>query len=609
MSLPDASKTPEHAPAAAATNPARRSFTLPARIAPKPPRPAQPANTSDGIETLFVCTSTKIVSFTTSSQGRRTSPSRRSSSNAPDSSRSIPWRSPTERTMAVGESGDLNRPDAHANRFAGVLRIYRVTSSNVSFLNSGNLLHTIFPRSQCWCVDGESIFVLRVRQDSYYRMELPHESAEDKEKVDQLKIVLDQVLQFEKTQCPFTREFEVELPERPKSPPRRKSTVRAPGKAKKWLFDKKWMPEDHSRPSTPSTPSLEATDSGTASSYEDDDRSSINTERSETIAEVTTEPSERLPGTVLAKAPHTSSVTERAKAFQMRSVTAPTSLDSDRPSLVKELPQINERDGPEEPPRLNRMGSLDAQSVMSSVDSFYSAGPSTRSPSPPYVDAEGDPINPWANMQSLPELDLETRGRSKHRRQTSEMTVRASSLGDVRKDIPVTPTLVETPSIDIHPSSAPSTPPLVSDSDDDSVGPPSLDVPTPPANIRMRRLTGASQRRAFSPMPQPQNLFRPPTTSAGKQFTAALIRKTVEVVLGPPAHLVQLMLRIAASVSDGVFGFNTYRVRHPSENKIPCSWESSDEEDWPEEDDFGIPLRTFDDSTTVRRTGFSKDID
>ncbi|CAI6335281.1 unnamed protein product [Periconia digitata] len=601
MSLPDASKTPEHAPVAAAMNPARRSFTLPARISPKPPRPAQPANTADGIETLFVCTSTKIVSFTASNQARPTSPSRRNQRDAEDQTQTIPWRSPTERTMAVG-----------------VLRIYRVISSNVSFLNSGNLLHTIFPRSQCWCVDGESVFVLRVRQDSYYRMELPHESSEDKEKVDQFKAVLGQVLQFEKTQCPFTREFEVELPERPKTPPRRRSTIRAPGKAKKWLFDKKWMPEDHSRPSTPS---LEGTDSGPASSCEEDDRSSINTEKSETLAEVASEPTESLPTAMIPKPAHRLSVTERAKTFQMRSVTAPTSLDAQRPSRVEELAKINERNDtsveelPENPGRsarmpLDRKESVDAQSIMSSVDSFYSVEAPTRSPSPPYVDAEGDSINPWADMQALPELEIETRGRSKHRRDTSEMTVRASSLGDARKDLPVTPTMGETPSADIHPSSAPSTPPLVSDSDDDSIGPPSLDAPTPPANIRMKRLTGASQRRAFSPMPQPQNLFRPPTTtSAGKQFTTALIRKTCEVVLGPPAHLVQLMLSIAASVSDGIFGFNTYRVRHSSEKKIPCSWESSDEEDWPEEDDFGIPLRTFDDSTTVRRTGFSKDID
>ena len=107
-----------------------------------------------------------------------------------------------------------------ANFLPGGLRIYRVITSNVSFLNSGALLHTIFPRSQCWCVDNQSVFVLRIRQDSYYRMELPYETDEDKETIVQFKVVLSQVLQYEKTQCPFARGFEVDQIDRPKTPPR-----------------------------------------------------------------------------------------------------------------------------------------------------------------------------------------------------------------------------------------------------------------------------------------------------------------------------------------------------------------------------------------------------
>jgi hypothetical protein len=149
------------------------------------------------------------------------------------------------------------------------------------------------------------------------------------------------------------------------------------------------------------------------------------------------------------------------------------------------------------------------------------------------------------------------------------------------------------------PSSAPSTPPLVSDSDDDSVDSPEMNIATPPDAIRMKRLTGASQRRAFSPMPQPKNLFIPSKPATiGSQFTSALVRKTCELVLGPPSHLVSLMLRIAAGISN--FGFSSYRVRR--QEKIPCSWESDDEPEWPEEDDFGIPLNNIGDPTQRRRT-------
>lgn len=498
-----------------------------------------------------------------------------------------------------------------------MLRIYRVTSSNVSFLNSSNLLHTIFPKSQCWCVDGESIFVLRIRQDSYYRIEIPHESADDKEKVEQFKTVLRQVLQYEKTPSPFTQTPIIEDPERPKTPPRRRS-IKPPEKAKKWLFDKKWMPEGTSRPATPV---LGDSDSGTTSSYEEDDRSSI-ADRSDRSEEAPESPATNLDITPPKPQPKPlPSVLERTKTFQgMRAVTAPTAMTTPHPSIadapvfedavegmsstkLEESSAVAEEEAVED-----HKGSVDTQSLMSSTESFYSLD-THRSPSPCFEDAEAELINPWAELHNV--QDHETRGRSKHRRQTSEITLRAPSSEPAEEGAPVTPTTnkpVSSPTVDTLLSSPPSTPPLVSDSDDDSVRPPSLDVPTPPAALRMKRLTGASQKRAFSPMPQPQNIFRPPARGPTKQFTAALIRKTCELVLGPPAHLVQLMLRIAANISDGVFSFNTYRVPRSTE-KIPCSWESSDEDEWPEEDDFGIPLRTLDDSSTHQRRNFSGELD
>jgi hypothetical protein len=444
--------------------------------------------------------------------------------------------------------------------------------------------------------------VLRIRQDSYYRIEIPHESTEDKEKVEQFKMVLRQVLQYEKTRSPFTntQASTVDVPERPKTPPRRRSIKPPAEKAKKWTFDKKWMPEETSRPATPV---LQGSDSGTTPSSDGDDRSSINTDKSEAAPE-----SSMTNVKVTPLKLH--SVLERTKTFQgFRSVTAPTAMNIRRASIanttisediargtMSEASREHTSAGAEPEMALERKDSIEAQSLMSSTESFYSLDTSA-SPSPLFEDAESELINPWAtDIASMQEEDV--RGRSKHRRQISERTLRALSSKTV-----------STPNIDVRASSPPSTPPLVSDSDDDSIRPPSLDVPTPPAAIRMKRLTGASQKRAFSPMPPPQNLFRPRAQSMTKQFTAALIRKTYEIVLGPPAHLVQIMLRIAANISDGVFSFNTYRVQ-PAAEKIPCSWESDDEDDeWPEEDDFGIPLRTLDDSTAHRRRNFSGDVD
>ncbi|KAF1945685.1 hypothetical protein EJ02DRAFT_369110 [Clathrospora elynae] len=558
---------------------ARRSFTLPARTAKRPASVPASTNSADGIETLFICSNSKILSFTAAGP-------------APP----IAWKTPTERTLAVG-----------------VLRIYRVTASNVSFLNSGNLLHTIFPRSQCWCVDNQSVFVLRIRQDSYYRMELPHETQDDRDKIAQFKSVLSQVMQYERTQCPFARGFEVDInePARPKSPPRRIIRRMPSQKAKKWVMNKTWVPEPHGpRPCTPAT---EGSDAGTTSSYEEDDRSSIHTDSSEIVPEspevafAITLP-KPLPSKALPPRP---SVAERASIFQgLRSVTAP--VKTHRTASVAAMKRILESPSAERPsevekPVLERNVS-DAVSLASSADSFYSLDTATpRTPSPKSLDAEADLLNPWANSFSAQQD--EPRGRSTHRRQTSDVTVLVSSSECADPSAPVTPTAPfypnSVPTIDVRPSSAPSTPPLVSDSDDDSVELASLDIPTPPDAIRMRRLTGASQTRAFSPMPPTQNLFCPPKRNPGKDFTNALVRKTCELVLGPPAHLVSIMLRIATSISNG-FGFSTYRVRRTE--KIPCSWESDEETEWAEEDDFGIPLNNIGDAALRRRT-FSGEVD
>lgn len=437
-------------------------------------------------------------------------------------------------------------------------------------------------------------------------MELPYETEEDKHKIAQFKVVLGQVLQYEKTKCPFARGFEVEEPERPKTPPRRTPKKQPTQKAKKWLFDKSWVPETGPRPSTPV---LEGSDSGTTSSYEEDDRSSIHTDSSEVVPEspetvMDTPPPKPLPRRL--------SVAERASVFEgSRPFTAPITKERavsvSAMQRIPESPPVEVKPKESEKPILERQVS-DTNSLISSADSFYSLDTSTHaSPSPPFLDAEADLLNPWA--ESLHTKEHLSRGRSTHRRQISEVTVRASSVDSAKPSTPVTPTLPfhakPTPKLDALPSSAPSTPPLINDSDDDSLELPALDIPTPPDAIRMKRLTGASQRRAFSPMPQAQNLFRPPKRNPGRDFTNALVRRTCELVLGPPAHLVSLMLRIAQSISNG-FGFSTYRVRRTE--KIPCSWESDDESDWPEEDDFGIPLSNVGDSAHRRNT-FSGELD
>lgn len=93
---------PEHAPSALNPSNSRRSFTLPARATRRTESVPASRNTTDGIETLFVCSNSKIFSFTTAGPARRLSPSR-----SGDTSHPIPWKTPTERTLAVGMSSHL----------------------------------------------------------------------------------------------------------------------------------------------------------------------------------------------------------------------------------------------------------------------------------------------------------------------------------------------------------------------------------------------------------------------------------------------------------------------------------------------------------------------
>jgi len=91
-------------------------------------------------------------------------------------------------------------------------------------------------------------------------------------------------------------------------------------------------------------------------------------------------------------------------------------------------------------------------------------------------------------------------------------------------------------------------------------------------------------------MPHPANLFTPPARTSKKQLSTALIQKTYALLLGPPAHLVALMIRIAARIANGASAAYPYNVSARG-RKIPGTWESSgDEEDEWDEDDYGIPL-------------------
>ncbi|CAK7568383.1 MAG: hypothetical protein SEPTF4163_006371 [Sporothrix epigloea] len=178
-----------------------------------------PSNTgSEAVETLYSHPSAKIIAFTAGmrnldnigSAHSRSAPRSRRSLTATTDDESAPgtlsWSSQFDRTIAIGS-----------------LSIYRAPGS-VAFLSCGSALQPILPKSQCWCIDEESSkFILQIRRPQYWRIEVPvGDGGENDERAQRLREVLDHILQFEKTPCPFKRTFTVDLPEQPSTPVKKK---------------------------------------------------------------------------------------------------------------------------------------------------------------------------------------------------------------------------------------------------------------------------------------------------------------------------------------------------------------------------------------------------
>lgn len=139
--------------------------------------------------------------------------------------------------------------------------------------------------------------------------------------------------------------------------------------------------------------------------------------------------------------------------------------------------------------------------------------------------------------------------------------------------------------------------------------------------------------RALSPLPPPANLFTPrqgglrrlPSTAelsvrassavrTIRRIPSAILNKTCEIILGPPAHLISLMLKVAARIAAGEFRGFVFG-RGEGGEVVDVRWDWSDEhsdideegaalEGWDESDfDFGgDSARTRRRLTTQRQT-------
>lgn len=430
-----------------------------------------------------------------------------------------------------------------------------------------------------------------MREGTFYRIELPFVTEANKSAVEEFKKVLATVLQYEKTSSPFRRGYVAEVAEAPKTPARKTSKPRE--KAKKWRLNKVWEPEDpeHRARLSPASkdeidPSswraslrpraLTTTSGGSGNSHEStEDEGSLTgssvaeesqDEQQEEVAEVHKSPSSAHTGS--PQTPRTFMLPLRPRPLQPRSVTAPPHLmlETNSTKPLSSLSRIEDRDS-------------DAESMMSN-DSFYSAHGSSFIADEPAIAADTD-----HHTEDALEEHSSTIKRTNHQRGISEITI-----------TPSTPSHRNASSLhseDARDRSNPSTPTLISDSDDENDLPFS-DAVTPPDTLRLQRLphpqrrtSGTSYQQALQPLPPPNHFFTAKPPSRKKALSAALVQKAYSLLIGPPSHLVAMMLEIATKIMKGIRWHGGDERR-----RVPGGWESSaDEDEWGEdEDDFGIPL-------------------
>ena len=428
--------------------------------------------------------------------------------------------------------------------------------------------------------------MLRIRPNTYYRIELPRRTSEDKSKVEELKTVLATVLQYEVTPCPFKRGFTVDLPAQPKTP----------------IQKRPWRPKAK-LPSTPENVRSELESFDFRSDSPDSPAPAVEQDTPEELLN-------QLQGELRINQVTSSDVSSTGSEIEHDGEATDETKTSPRDLDEKYFEESLELGTPTRPKSLRTGRAITAPSVLnirttspsstatealsfsesnekspslsSSMDSFHSfhnpISPLAPSPHFPSLDT---PPPEYSNGVDIP------RTRS-HKRDVSETTVTAAT--SERWDMTSTRSCDERTYLSSPEN--PRTPPLVddanSDDDDDHVS--EAVTPSPTEEICRRRFR--SRQRTESPPSPSINLYSsysPRAHMSGHHLTTAILQRTCSLLLGPPVQLVALMLRIAAKIAKGAFRGSSFGFGEGGQ-KIPCSWDFSDGSDDNDEDDYGIQL-------------------
>ncbi|KAI1332235.1 inheritance of peroxisomes protein 1-domain-containing protein [Xylariaceae sp. FL0255] len=554
-------------------------------------------------------------------------------------------------------AGQLERTIA-----VGPFRIYRAPGS-VAFLSCGSALQPILPRSQCWCITQDnSRFVLQIRRPQYWRIELPVEHPDDAHRAVILRQVLDSILLFEKTECPFERAFSVALPDPPTTPLKKKAwtaegknliaspfesdlsppaqtpaaisrgtptrthsaslrqhrgdittaaealpetdalqTSAPPATGISRRHSTSWPYELELQRNGPSVPSLnEATDQVSASHHQLAPYKSIptlwgvHTPQTSSASSTDLDPAlsrddhERVDlnasNTSLPLKPDAKTSSDDPTSFEGSGNIAPINLARKRVARVLSGRSFTA------PPQLALITSPSPRPVKGSVSKTVSP---TRplgggSPSPTPSTDSFHSMQSWHSPITPPISRSQSPHGSQYEDVSSDSPLRTLDSLDQNSTLKVNPgaSLGSTGATD-DTGSLESTPTNHKIVDEDltksahvSEGPrPSAEEDIQPLRQRSRPTNLSISRRALSPLPPAANLFSPPARRSSvspldvvRGLPTAIVHKTVEILLSPPSHLINLMLGVAARIVAGewrglVFGFSE------AGESIPVEWD------------------------------------
>ena len=454
---------------------------------------------------------------------------------------------------------------------AGPLRLYRVTNTGVSFIHSGGFLKPLLQRSQCWLVDDKSIFVLRLGPDTFYRVELPYDLGDDRERVEELKVVLDQILRLDKTPSPFSLGF-AEIPDDPPTPVR-SGSIHSIEPAKKWRLNKIWEPEDAERRAE-----FQAKIQRRSSLRQEFSPGSFRQRRGQVISQA--------------------GLQENGEAFESapeKSISSPIRPNS-APRIKTEITEASPISGsPAKRIEVLKQRFDSHESILPKKSAFEELSPSStlRSVTAPLL------VNPTPSSSSE-NLDI-----PQHNTDSVSLSSSSCSFHTAASDEPESQSIGSGLGI-IDGSVASTTPSLTYD---DS----SVDTSTQTfrhsseehhSNVLDDSIESGDDDDDDEPdtfedstdlhHPPPLSLLSPvvsgsPTFSIKRPVGTALIRKTYSLLVGPPSQVFVLMLSIATRILHGAPSYAS-----PS-RRLPGSWDdATDDEygvyDYDSEDDYGYPL-------------------